>query len=214
MAIDPYEFVPKQGIGLFKLGSTRKDNKDLTNIYGNIAFENSLSGNVDAFNAATKLLADTGLEIEGLDEIQSQYLAQSHLSQSPKKQLPMHQVEYECGIDLLYIDDKLFEISVYSHFNQLHFNNNLIFKNAPEIIVQKLCKLVDEFPLVNEQDIYFPNNYINLWQFINGRLSNGKLIWTNESSESIDEKSFTLYGGPRNNDQDYSAYRIYSSDIA
>ncbi|UXN03286.1 hypothetical protein [Bartonella sp. HY406] len=205
MAMDPYEFVPKQSVGLFRLGSSRKENEGLSNIYGDITFENDVSDNVDAFNMANNLLATTGLEIEGLDEIQSHYLAQSQ-----KKQMPMHQIEYESGIDLLYIDEKLFEISAYSHFDQLHFNNHLVFIKEPKAIVKQLCAFVDELPLVHEVDIYFPNNHITLWQFTNGQFANGKLSWTNKGSQSIDEKSFTLYAGPRNNDQDYQQYGIYN----
>jgi len=175
-----WELLPLEGLGPIRFLMAKSDIQPYDKILGKIIAEESESLEQrkqdfqDTFKQFSEFFSEEDLKI-ALDALKETI---------SNDRDDISTTFRESGISMEFKTDHLVEFFADDRATQLHFKGIPIFSSKPVHLISEISKLLNEIPLIKDEEVVFPNHHLFLFSFLT-EPANGQYLEGSKKNRSI-----------------------------
>lgn len=165
----PWELLPTLGLGQVAFRMSRSQVSAFDDVLGHVTSEHNPADLKDHVLDTYNLLKDFITEAEMKTVIE----ALEATNANDQRGVILSQHRMANGLTLEFEDGQLTEIFADNRAKQLHFKQALVFLCKPLTLIRKLAAELNENPIVQDDEVVFPQHNIYLFSFLRKDLTEG-----------------------------------------
>lgn len=180
-----WRIMPKIGLGKLRFGMSRAEVDRFSSVYGT---SKGISSDQIPDDILQSTLAQLG---EGLTAEEKQEILSLYQESGPTGETEVR--GENSPLVLTYDSDRLVEVLADTKVRRLKYRDIAVFEESPQDVIKYLADTLGEKPLILNEEVAFPTNFIFLFEFV--REAGSVYVEGNRTDRSIIWRSRPREGG-------------------